>query len=29
MYLHEDRIRAVPLYITLGARIRTTIRQLG
>jgi len=29
MYLYEDRIRAVKLYIKLGKRIRPTIRQLG
>lgn len=29
MYSYEDRIRAVKLYIKLGKRIGTTIRQLG
>ncbi len=29
MYLYEDRIRAVELYIKLGKRVRATIRQLG
>lgn len=29
MYLYEDRIRAVELYIKLGKRVRPTIRQLG
>lgn len=29
MYSYEDRIRAVKLYISLGKRIRATIRQLG
>jgi hypothetical protein len=29
MYSYEDRIRAVELYITLGKRVRATIRQLG
>ena len=29
MYSYEDRIRAVELYIKLGKRLRTTIRQLG
>ena len=29
MYLYEDRIRAVKLYIKLGKRTRATIRQLG
>jgi transposase InsO family protein/transposase-like protein len=29
MYSYEDRIRAVDLYVKLGKRVRTTIRQLG
>ena len=29
MYLYEDRIRAVKLYIKLGKRIGATLRQLG
>jgi transposase InsO family protein len=29
MYSYEDRIRAVALYITLGKRVRATIRQWG
>ena len=29
MYSYEDRIRAVRLYIKLGERTGTTIRQLG
>ena len=29
MYLYEDRIRAVKLYIKLGKRTGPTIRQLG
>jgi putative transposase len=29
MYLYEDRIRAVKLYIKLGKRTGATIRQLG
>ena len=29
MYLNEDRIRAVKLYIKLGKRTAPTIRQLG
>jgi len=29
MYSYEDRIRAVDLYLALGKRIKTTIRQLG
>ncbi len=29
MYSHEDRLRAVRLYIKLGKRVRATIRQLG
>jgi putative transposase len=29
MYSYEDRIRAVELYIKLGRRLRSTIRQLG
>lgn len=29
MYSYEDRMRAVKLYIKLGKRIATTIRQLG
>jgi transposase InsO family protein/transposase-like protein len=29
MYSHEDRLRAVQLYIKLGKRIGLTIRQLG
>ena len=29
MYLHEERIRAVKLYIKLGKRTGPTIRQLG
>ena len=29
MYLYEDRIRAVKLYIELGKRIGATLRQLG
>ena len=29
MYSHEDRIRAVKLYIKLGKRIGATLRQLG
>lgn len=29
MYLYDDRIRAVELYIKLGKRIRATIQQLG
>ena len=29
MYLYEDRLRAVRLYIKLGKRIGLTIRQLG
>lgn len=29
MYSYEDRIRAVKLYIKLGKRTRSTIRQLG
>ena len=29
MYLYEDRIRAVELYIKLGNRVGPTIRQLG
>ena len=28
MYSYEERIRAVKLYIKLGKRLRTTIRQL-
>ena len=29
MYSYEDRIRAVKLYIKLGKRLSSTIRQLG
>jgi transposase InsO family protein/transposase-like protein len=29
MYSYEDRIRAVKLYIRLGKRLTTTVRQLG
>ena len=29
MYSHEDRLRAVQLYIKLGKRVGLTIRQLG
>jgi len=29
MYSHEDRLRAVELYLKLGKRIKATIRQLG
>jgi len=29
MYLYEDRLRAVRLYIRLGKRVSLTIRQLG
>lgn len=29
MYSHEDRIRAIELYIELGKRVRATILQLG
>jgi transposase-like protein len=29
MYSHEDRLRAVRLYIKLGQRVALTIRQLG
>lgn len=29
MHSYEDRIRAVELYITLGKRVRPTVRQLG
>lgn len=29
MYLYEDRLRAVELYIKLGKRVRLTIRQFG
>ena len=29
MYSHEDRLRAVQLYIKLGKRLGLTIRQLG
>jgi len=29
MYSYDDRIRAVELYIKLGKRVRSTIRQLG
>lgn len=29
MYLYEDRIRAVTLYIQLGKRVAATIQQLG
>ena len=29
MYSHEDRLRAVELYIRLGRRVSLTIRQLG
>ncbi|ARV18586.1 hypothetical protein AEP_01642 [Curvibacter sp. AEP1-3] len=29
MYPHEERIRAVKLYIKLGQRLNATIRQLG
>ena len=29
MYLYEDRMRAVELYIKFGKRMRATIRQLG
>ena len=29
MYSHEDRLRAVELYIRLGRRVGLTIRQLG
>ena len=29
MYSHEDRLRAVQLYVKLGKRIGLTIRQLG
>ena len=29
MYSHEDRLRAVRLYIKLGKRVGLTIRQLG
>jgi putative transposase len=29
MYSHEDRLRAVRLYIKLGKRVAVTIRQLG
>lgn len=29
MYSHEDRVRAVKLYIKLGKRTAATIRQLG
>ena len=29
MYSHEDRLRAVQLYIRLGQRVGLTIRQLG
>jgi len=29
MYSYEDRIRAVELFIKLGKRVRSTIRQLG
>ena len=29
MYLYEERIRAVKLYIKLGQRIGPTLRQLG
>ena len=28
MYSYEDRVRAVELYIKLGKRVRSTIRQL-
>ncbi len=29
MYSYEDRVRAVELYLKLGKRVKTTIRQLG
>lgn len=29
MYSHEDRIRAMTLYIQLGRRVTATIQQLG
>ena len=29
MYSHEDRLRAVRLYIKLGKRVGVAIRQLG
>jgi transposase-like protein len=29
MFSHEDRLRAVQLYIKLGKRVGLTIRQLG
>lgn len=29
MYSYADRIRAVELYLKLGKRLKTTIRQLG
>jgi transposase-like protein len=29
MYSYKDRIRVVELYIKLGQRVRSTIRQLG
>ena len=29
MYSHEDRIRAVKLYIKLGKRVGATLSQLG